>query len=258
MSIADRLSIIAENQVEVYNAGYEKGKSEGGNTEEAYNQGFEAGQKSQSELFWGGIQKNGTRVDYNSSFKSTIWDENSFKPLYDIKPTSASYMFTQSTYNGKQLEMEQVEKDNNMVFDFSACTKMEMAFACELFRTFNVIDLTSSSQNDYIFYDGYSSSKGRKVRIERLICSETTKFGSSSFRHCNKLEYIGFEGVLANNLTIDECIRLSHESIMKLLGILKDYAGTGTTHTLTLGTTNLAKLTDAEKAIATNRGWTLA
>ena len=91
-----------------------------------------------------------------------------------------------------------------------------------------------------------------------MICSETTKFGSSSFRYCKGLEYVGFEGVLTNNLKIDECVKLSHESIMKLLGILKDYAGTGTTHTLTLGTTNLAKLTDAEKAIATNRGWTLA
>ncbi|MEE0840040.1 MAG: hypothetical protein U0L72_05750, partial [Acutalibacteraceae bacterium] len=30
------------------------------------------------------------------------------------------------------------------------------------------------------------------------------------------------------------------------------------THTLTLGTTNLAKLTDSEKAIATEKGWTLA
>ena len=33
---------------------------------------------------------------------------------------------------------------------------------------------------------------------------------------------------------------------------------TGTVWTVTLGTTNLAKLTDAEKAIATQKGWTLA
>ena len=30
------------------------------------------------------------------------------------------------------------------------------------------------------------------------------------------------------------------------------------TQTLTLGSTNLAKLTDAEKKIATDKGWTLA
>ena len=30
------------------------------------------------------------------------------------------------------------------------------------------------------------------------------------------------------------------------------------TKTLTLGSTNLAKLTDEEKQIATNKGWTLA
>jgi hypothetical protein len=31
-----------------------------------------------------------------------------------------------------------------------------------------------------------------------------------------------------------------------------------TTKTLTIGSTNLAKLTDAEKKIATDKGWTLA
>jgi hypothetical protein len=33
---------------------------------------------------------------------------------------------------------------------------------------------------------------------------------------------------------------------------------TGETKTLTLGATNLAKLTNEEKAIATQKGWTLA
>lgn len=256
--LAQELIDIAENVPKVYESGKEAIRTDlepiNGTVESVlYGTGEK---KSQRELFWGGIQKNGTRVDYNNAFKSTIWDENSFKPLYDIKPTNASYMFMQATYNEKQLEMEQVEKDNNMVFDFSACTKMDFAFACESFRTLNVIDLTSSLQNDYIFYGGYNS-RGRIERIERLICSETTKFGNSSFRYCNGLEYVGFEGVLTNNLNIDDCVKLSHESIMKLLGILKDYAGTGTTYTLTLGSTNLAKLTDAEKAIATERGWTL-
>jgi hypothetical protein len=45
---------------------------------------------------------------------------------------------------------------------------------------------------------------------------------------------------------------------MNVINILKDYSGSGTTYTLTLGSTNLAKLTDAEKAIATEKGWTLA
>ena len=40
---------------------------------------------------------------------------------------------------------------------------------------------------------------------------------------------------------------------MSIINALKS----GVTQTLTLGTDNLAKLTDTEKAIATEKGWTL-
>ena len=50
---------------------------------------------------------------------------------------------------------------------------------------------------------------------------------------------------------------LTHDSIIGLLNNLKDLTG-DTAKTITLGSTNLAKLTDEEKAIATNKNWTLA
>lgn len=43
-----------------------------------------------------------------------------------------------------------------------------------------------------------------------------------------------------------------------LVTILNNLATVTSTETLTMGSTNLAKLTDEEKAIATNKGWTLA
>jgi hypothetical protein len=44
---------------------------------------------------------------------------------------------------------------------------------------------------------------------------------------------------------------------MSIIYALKDYSGTSTSKTVTLGTTNLNKLTEAEKAIATQKGWSL-
>lgn len=43
-----------------------------------------------------------------------------------------------------------------------------------------------------------------------------------------------------------------------LVEILNNLATVSSTQTLTMGATNLAKLTDSDKAIATNKGWTLA
>lgn len=54
---------------------------------------------------------------------------------------------------------------------------------------------------------------------------------------------------VSNNLTVD--------SMVAMFNSLKDLIGT-TAKTLTLGSTNLAKLTDEQKAIATNKNWTLA
>ena len=48
---------------------------------------------------------------------------------------------------------------------------------------------------------------------------------------------------------------LTHDSLMS---IINNLATVTTTQTLTLGSTNLAKLSSEEKAIATNKGWTLA
>ena len=53
------------------------------------------------------------------------------------------------------------------------------------------------------------------------------------------------------------CRLLEHENILEILTNLKDLTGK-TAKTLTLGSINLAKLSDEEKAIATNKNWTLA
>ena len=58
-------------------------------------------------------------------------------------------------------------------------------------------------------------------------------------------------------LNLSKCVNLTHDSIMNVIRGLADLTGQ-TSVTLTLGATNLAKLTDEEKAIATSKNWTLA
>ena len=65
----------------------------------------------------------------------------------------------------------------------------------------------------------------------------------------------GFTG-LKINFSISNLSKLTKESLLNVINEAADV--TSTPKTLTLGATNLAKLTDEEKALATNKGWTLA
>ena len=58
------------------------------------------------------------------------------------------------------------------------------------------------------------------------------------------------------DLDLSDCPNLTKESLMNVINEAADV--TSSPKTLTLGATNLNKLTDDEKAIATNKGWTLA
>ena len=59
------------------------------------------------------------------------------------------------------------------------------------------------------------------------------------------------------NISFSNSSYLNHSTLLRILNALVDLTDQ-TTQTLTLGSTNLAKLTDEEKAIATNKNWTLA
>lgn len=75
------------------------------------------------------------------------------------------------------------------------------------------------------------------------------------FDYCSSLESIHMININAN-LDIHYSTKFTREALLEIIGNLK--AQTRGTKTLTIGSTNLAKLTDEDKAIATNKGWTLA
>ena len=73
MSIAEKLTTVAENVSKVY----------------------EAGKKSEYDDFWDRYQINGTRTSYSYAFAGEGWGAINFKPKYTIKPKNAQYMFAQ-------------------------------------------------------------------------------------------------------------------------------------------------------------------
>ena len=75
------------------------------------------------------------------------------------------------------------------------------------------------------------------------------------FDNCTALTTLGGFSGLKVNLDLHYCTALTKESLLNVFNEAADV--TSSPKTLTLGSTNLAKLTDDEKAIATNKGWIL-
>ena len=89
--------------------------------------------------------------------------------------------------------------------------------------------------------------------IPAFDTSKVTQMGEM-FSGCPNLTAIHMTGMAAD-LDISVSTRFTREALVEILNNL----GTVTpmNRTLTMGSTNLAKLTDEDKLIATNKGWTL-
>ena len=77
----------------------------------------------------------------------------------------------------------------------------------------------------------------------------------SCFYGCMSLADITGNPNFKASLDLSGCTKLTHDSLMVIINGLQTVT---TTQKLTLGSTNLAKLTDEEKKVATDKGWTLA
>lgn len=265
------LAEMPEKVVETFDvgwqAGYEQGHPEGWGQgyEEGYTKGQEdgyyAGRQAEHDKLWDYVQQNGSRTNYDEAFSTTTtWAPRTFYPKYDIRPTTAKrifYAWEGAAHDG--FDLVQRLEECGVVLDTSQATTLQMAFCYAHFSRLPTIDLTGLTDADgtyLLFAYGWEHLR----TIDKIIVNENTKF-KSTFYNCTGLANLIFEGTLAQNgLYVNTCTNLSHDSLMSIINALKDYSNdtSGTSWVVTLGTENLAKLTDAEKAIATQKGWTLA
>lgn len=88
--------------------------------------------------------------------------------------------------------------------------------------------------------------------LENLYLKENHNYGKA-FEKYDSENYYNY------TLTFQHINNLTHESLMNIINGLYDIATAGVKpQKLILGTTNLAKLTSEEIAIATNKGWTVS
>ena len=249
MSIADKLTTIAENEQKVY----------------------DAGAKSEHDKFWDAFQENGKRVSYSNVFLEAIryWSKESFKPKYNIAPKGSIYSMFYIRDHGyvptvyPKIEMDKLEDELGIKFDFSNATDFSYAFADGGFwRTLNVIDISKATNTSYAFYGGYTSGLGeyRLARINELIVSENTPFDSSTFGYQNELTKLIVSGTIAKNgFNVQHSERLNYASLVSIKNALADKSQdtSGTQWIITVGGKNKAKYTEADLDEISAKGWTV-
>ena len=95
--------------------------------------------------------------------------------------------------------------------------------------------------------------------LETLQEIDATSVTSTTDWMKTQAKLVNFGGLkdMKTSFNMSLCTLLSHDSLMNIINKLADVTDAETAPTCNLGATNLAKLTDEEKAIATGKGWNL-
>lgn len=133
--------------------------------------------------------------------------------------------------------------------DTSSATNIGwMYFSCALLTEVPMTDTSNVTNAQWAFSYDY-----------QLVCIPALDFGkvtnlTSSFTSCVRLEEIHIKNI-GVSFDISSSTKFAREALVEIIGNLKTVT---TNQTLTMGATNLAKLTEADRAVATGKGWTLA
>ena len=135
------------------------------------------------------------------------------------------------------------------LIDTSKVTTMYRMFRnCPNLTTIPLFDTSKVTQMAEMFY-----ACTNLTTIPAFDASKVT-WMLDMFSGCTNLTAIHMTGITAD-LDISSSTLFTREALVEILNNLATL--TNTQHTLTMGSTNLAKLTEEDKLIATNKGWTL-
>ena len=166
---------------------------------------------------------------------------------------------------------ELVYTSNSMKMFFDAGGEFDGVTAKSMDGWFDKSDTADMTSMSYMFYRCYyltsvpamDTSKVTNMSSMFRDCSSLTSVPemntgsvtsmSQMFSNCTKLTEIHMYGMKVS-FDISASTKFTREALVE---ILNNLATITSSQTLTMGSTNLAKLTDDDKAIATGKGWTL-
>ena len=225
-----------------------------------YTKGVEDGVQYEYDKFWDAFQNYGNRKFYSHAFQEDsshrAWSTG-FTPKYPIKcDVFQSYMFQQfNVASTTPIDFTEFCKVNNIRFSYNNIEVDYIRIGTYGFSSANVSRLPKIKVDQL----NYNFQNCQKLEtIDELEILSTTS-AMDGFGNCKLLKNVTFTGsVKCSSVSFTQNPLITVETMLSLFYALYDYSESTTTYKVYLGTTNLNKLTDEEKAIATNKNWTLA
>lgn len=180
-------------------------------------------------------------------------------PFLDTSLCTSFESFYRSNSYATTLNLTKWNTSNvtNMFGIFFGCDKLT-SLDISNWDTSNVTNMSSMFINCYkltsLDLSNWDTSNVTDMSYIFDSCSKLTSIiGNHTLEEVESGKIVVFKGIKCD-LSINLSTRLDRKS---LLAIIKGLANVTSSQTLTMGSTLLAKLTDDDKKIATDKGWTL-
>lgn len=251
MTIARKLTRIAENSPKVYDKGYEDGQAVGYNEgyengyadgleEDGYTKGYEQGKKAEYDAFWDAYQENGARTQYNGAFYGEGWHDDNFKPKYDIAPVR--YGCSSTFFQCRVTDLVAALDRQGVKLDFSQVHSLSSAFQASSITKIPPLDLSSAITCGNAFYN---CNNLKAITLDNI--KEVCDF-AKTFTNCTELTDVTLSGTVGQDIGFQHSTKLTADSIRSIITHLSD---TAQGKTLTLSRTAVDNMDISDVHVST-------
>ena len=165
------------------------------------------------DTFWDNYQENGERTDYSQAFCGEGWNENIFKPKYNLRFVGSM----QFAFRWSKIEIDLIAKlkEWGLTFDTSEATDSHWFYQSSFLTLPTIHCLAGSS---------WFHSCTLLHTIEKIVTLKKVVW-TNAFYDCRRLKNITFEGEIGTSFDIRHS-PLTAESAKSIITHLVKYTGT--------------------------------
>jgi hypothetical protein len=221
--ITDNNETIYENAQKIYDHALEIGQSQGYNEgyEEGNNVGYNNGYAASLTDFWDSTLNNGKRTNFVTAFAGYGWNDDTFRPIYDMHPSGTISGSAASMFNNCRIT-NLVDRLSyfGVKIDFSQAKSLKYCFANSTITHIPWVDVSSAETIDEL-----ARGCTKLVSIEGITLSETiVQNFTKSFENCKSLEHLRWDGgSIRTDLDLKLSTKLDRASIANTIKALYSY-----------------------------------